>query len=238
MDQPTAPQDIFARHVTRRMWRETLFLGLLLYIAFVILTYVLDGALGLRTYSKALGGTAAILFGASFAMSGFCYYFDFLDAKIGYRKYLGLTGYFFALLYSFSLLIVEPERYFYGFFNNFWSADFLLGLTSMALFTFMALISNTSAMKKLGPHRWRLSLRVGYFAWSLLALRAFAIEHALWAQWLRTFKGFPPPRMLLSLYVVSIILFRVSIELSKYFKRGRTTQPITTTTNPSNPPPP
>lgn len=228
MDQQPPSADIFARHIIGRMWRESIFFGLLLFVAFVILTYVLDGKLILLTYSKALAGTSALLIGSSFALSGFCYYFDFLDTKIAYRKYLGLVGYYFAVLYSVSLLLVDPNRYFYGFFKNFWSTDILLGMISMAFFTYMAFISRVSAMKKMGPHRWRVALRLGYVAWVLLVIRAYILEQDLWKTWFATVHGSPPPRLLLSLFVVAVILFRISVEISKRFKRRRAAASVDT----------
>lgn len=229
--QPGKDPDIFAHAFKVNMWGTATYLAAGIYSVLVIVTYFLDGSFTILTLSKALGGTAALLLAASFALSGFCYYWNFLDTKIGYRKYLGLMGYWFALLYSFSLFVVDPDRYFFGFFENFFSVDFMLGLTAMALFTFMALISNDAAMRAMGPHTWRRSMRVGYLAWFLLALRAYFIENALWVHWFLTLRGFPPPRMLLSALVVLVILFRISIEVSKYLRRQHMQPPDPPRTN-------
>lgn len=208
-----------AREVRHRIIRNTIAFSIILYLLFLWTAYALDGVLVLRTFSKPLAATAAILFGSSFALSGFCYYFDFLDTKIGYRKYLGLVGYVYAMLYSVSLLMVEPETYFYGFAKNFFTPDIQLGVIAMALFTFMAIISNNKVMVSMGPQRWRKVMRVGYVAWLLLAFRAWYLEADLWRNWFVTYQGFPPPRMLLSFFVVGVILFRLSIEVSKRIRR-------------------
>jgi DMSO/TMAO reductase YedYZ heme-binding membrane subunit len=213
-------KDIFHRDIKRSMWQQSLGLSVILLLFFTFFVYILDGSFSFFTVSKALAGTAALFIGASFALSGFCYYWDFLDTKIAYRKYLGLVGYWYAVLYSISLLIVDPETYFFGFFENLYTPDVLLGLASMALFTIMALLSNNSAMKALGPQRWRKLFRVGYVAWLLLAIRAYIIEQELWHSWIASREGFPPPRMLLSLFVVTVILFRISIEISKRIRKN------------------
>jgi len=197
------------------MWGKTLELSLMIFIVFVAFTYILDGSLALLTFSKSLAGTAAILIGASFALSGFCYYFDFLDSKIGYRKYLGLMGFWFAFAYSISLLIVNPNRYLFGFFDNFFSLDYMLGLIAMAVFAFMAVISNAVAMKRLGPQNWRRAMRLGYGAWLLLAIRAYFLEGDVWFDWLQSFDSFPPSRLLLSIFVIAVLVFRLSVEVSK-----------------------
>lgn len=227
---------IFHPSFKAKMWLQTSIIAFALYGFFAAITNFLDGSLVLLTWSKALGGTAAVCIAISFSLSGFCYYFDFLDTKLVYRKYFGLMGYLFALAYSISLLFVNPERYFYGFFNNFFSADFILGITAMSIFTFMALISNAWAMKAIGPQNWRRGLRLGYFAWLMLAIRAYTIEKSLWMHWWQSLDSFPPPRMLLSLLVLTVILFRISIEISKFIKKHK--QPINTAqlNTPSVPP--
>ena len=208
-------QDIFLKHIKQKIWKDVFVITLLIYIVFCLFVYFIDGAISGTLFSKALAGTSAILFAASFSLSGFCYSWDSLDKKIGYRKYLGLMGFWTALAYSISLMLVDSQRYFYGFLDNALSADFILGIISMAIFTFMALISQDSIMKKMGPHNWRRALRLGYLAWLLLAIRAYVIEKELWAEYINTFDGFPPPRLLLTLLVIAVIIFRLSIVLAK-----------------------
>jgi len=208
-------KDIFHIDVKRKIWIHSWLIALILYILFIILIYNLDKSWSLLTFSKALAGTAAIMFGFSFSLSGFCYFWDFLDTKIAYRKQLGLVAYWLALAYSLSLLVLNPDIYLFGFFDNFWSYDILFGTASMAIFTFLAIISTDKMMIKMGPKRWRYTLRLGYFAWLLLAFRAYFMEQEMWLGYLKTLEGFPPPRLLLSLYVLAVIAFRISIDISK-----------------------
>jgi len=211
--------DIFHPTMQMRMWEFSLVIGILVFIAAYIGVAFLDQTNGTLQVSKALAGTGAVLIGISFSLSGFCYYWDFLDKKIAYRKYIGLVGYWFAFAYSFSLLFVNPDRYLYGFFKYFWTADFLLGVTAMAMLTFMAVISNNSAMRILGPHRWRVALRIGYLAWLLLAVRAWILENDLWREWFLSLDGFPPLRLVLTFLVILVVLFRLSVDLSKFLKQ-------------------
>lgn len=210
-----------AQNVKQKIWRHSLCLSLLTCVVFWLGLYFLEAGFSLANFSQALAGTAAVLIGASFALSGFCYYWDFLDTKIIYRKYLGLVGFWYALAYSISLLLVYPDRYFFGFFKNFLSADFILGLSSMAIFTFMALISTDKIMIKMGPHIWRQFMRLGYLAWFLLVLRAWFLEKDLWIDWLLARQGWPSPRLVLSFFVIAVILFRISIEFSKVIRRNK-----------------
>jgi len=165
------------------------------------------------------------MIGLSFALSGIGYYFDFLDKKIAYRKYFGLVGFWLALAYSVLLLFVDPEKYFYGFFDHLGSAEVLLGLGAMGILTAMALISNPWGIKKIGAKRWKGVLHLGYLAYGFLIIRAYILEHGAWGEWISDPNGLPPPRLVVSLFAVAVIVFRGSISISLYRKRKNTPIP-------------
>lgn len=167
--------------------------------------------------SKAVAGTGGFLIGFSFILSSMCYYFDFLDKKIGYRKFLGVTGYYFALTYAILLLFVNPNRYFYGFFENLATPDFILGLTALAILTIMAAVSNNKAMLAIGPKRWRTILRFGYIAYGLLVLRAFFVDGEQWIAWVATMDQVPPPRLVLTVFACIVIGLRISVPVHKKY---------------------
>lgn len=212
--------EIFARTMVRRMWVNTFLLAIIVFVWYFVYVYFeQELPIAIEHLSLALIGTADFLIGASFALSGFCYYFDFCDTKMGYRKYLGLMGYYVGLLYGATLLYLQPERYWYGFFDNFFTADIFFGVVAMAIFTFMALISNVWAMKKLGPKNWRRGLRLGYLAYALLIIRAIVIEKDLWTAWFKTPDGLPPVRIVVTLFALSVLLLRGCMIISLYLKR-------------------
>lgn len=191
-----------------------------IFCLLVIYTTVYNSAFNLPAFSQALAGTAAVLIGLSFAMSGFVYYFDFLDTRLAYRKYLGLTGFWLALGYSLSLCLTNPDRYFFHFFEYANTADVRLGLLAMAIYTFMALISNNRAIKKLGPRTWRYCLRLGYLAYALLIIRAYIMEQDLWTGWWQSPQGsLPPPRLIITLFALAVILFRGSMIVVQFARK-------------------
>lgn len=199
----------------RRLWYRSIFFTGIVFGVFVLYSLLYTGDVSVLMLSRAVAGTGGTLIGLSFVLSSICYFFDFADTKIGYRKYLGLIGYFFALTYSFMLLYVDPDRYFFGFFRNIISADFILGLTAMMIFTGMAVISNNSMMMKIGPTRWRVLLRFGYLAYGLLVIRALILDQYEWGLWLTTFATLPPPRLLLSIFAITVIGMRLAVVISK-----------------------
>lgn len=204
--------------IESKTWVLSACFALFIFDIFFFYVFIASGPFTLLSTSNVIAATAAIMIGSSFALSGLCYYFTILDRYIFYRKYLGLIGFWLALLYSTMLLFVNPERYFYGFFENIGSLDFILGLSAMTIFTMMALISNKWAMLKIGPKNWRRLLRLGYLAYGMLVIRAFDLEKDMWTQWLQMPGGLPPVRLVISLFAVLIILLRISLIFSKHFK--------------------
>ncbi len=178
------------------------------------------GAISIASLSVALGATAAFMIGISYAMSGMGYYFDFLDAKVGYRKYFGLAGMLWAIMFCYSLMFVDPDHYFYGFFQNLGTTEFILGLLAMAILVFMVIISTPQGIKKIGPANWRLGLRSGYLASAIFVVWATLVYGQTWNNWFDARPlSLPPLMMIATVFTVAVILFRGSIFLSQHFHR-------------------
>lgn len=218
---------LFEHSLSGRMWTHSWLLAFGTASLFVVYVYFLDGSLStLLSWSKVVAGTSAVALGISLSLGSIGYYFDFLDKQVLYRKYLGLVGFWLALFYSVMLLFVNPSRYFFGFFDNLGSADFIFGLAAMAIFTMMALISNIPMMKWLGPERWRSLLSLGYVAYALLVIRAIFIEGDMWLRWWQTMdSGLAPARLVISLFAVVVLLLRVSVPVSKFIRSKQSALP-------------
>lgn len=197
------------------MWLHSLLLALVFFSGFFVYAVLEQKSLTLYSVSLAVLGAADVMLGLSFAMSGFCYYFDFLDHKLAYRKYFGLVGYWLALLYTALVSVLEPDRYWYGLRDNLLSADILLGMGAMVILTFMMLISNNRAMRAMGVANWRRGLRLGYLAYFMLIVRAMVIEWDVWVVWWQTLDNLPPVRLVVSLFAMSVLLLRGSMLISK-----------------------
>ena len=207
------------------LWIKSVILAEIIFGFFLVYVFLIDFSVSLKSIGSAIAASASIMIGLSFALSGICYFFDFLDREFYYRKYFGLVGYFLALFYSVLLLFIDPQRYFYGFFDNLLSLDVILGLSAMTIFTMMAIISNKTAMILLKPQNWRALLRLGYLAYGLLVIRAAVLEKDLWLAWWKQHNSLPPVRLVISVFAVMVILLRISIKISKLIKMA-TRQPI------------
>lgn len=213
--------------MTKKLWGHSLLIAAAIGIFFFVYVLILDGPFTLVSMAKVLAGMANFLFAMSLSLSSFGYFFNFLDSKVVYRKYLGLLGYFSALSYALFLPVLRPERYGSGLAEYFWTSDVLLGLTAMGIFTGMALISNDRAMLAIGPVRWRNVLRLGYLAFFLLVIRAVMNESnpigadarpEYWAAYFRSLDTLPPTRLLFSIVAMTVIFFRLAVEFDKWWK--------------------
>lgn len=172
--------------------------------------------------SFALAAAASFLYAMAFVSGSMSYYIGWPNMRDGYQKQIGITGFWLSFAYSVTLLILYPDFYLYGFFDNVWTWDITLGLSAMAIFGAMTLINS----KPVSPYfTWdtiKFVLGLGFVAYALLVIRAIFIEFDLWVYWLTTFEGDIPGRLVLSVVAVAILLLRISVPIhKKLFPRER-----------------
>ncbi|MDP3965079.1 MAG: hypothetical protein Q8Q20_05525 [bacterium] len=205
------------------LWRNSFLLSAAAYSGVIIYQLGRGVDYSINHANAALADTAIILIGLSFALSGICYFWDFFDTKIIYRKYLGITGFAYALahgLIAYFLYFVIPNdqsRYdalyvweVFGFqVNNAYA--FLFGATALLILLFMASISNTAGMKRYGQ-RWRPLLRLGYLAYFLALLHYGIKRYEVWEIWLTERPSVLPPfSLLLTAFVLLVFILRLAL---------------------------
>ena len=153
--------------------------------------------------------TAGFLLATSFSASSFSYFTGWPNMRLGYQKQIGVLAFWFCLLYCVTLLLLEPNIYYYGFWDNLGTPNFILGLSAMTIFGLMVALNS----KPIAPHlSWdtiRLFLNLGFFGYGLLVMRAIFLEWPLWVEWFATLSGAPTNRFILSVLAVSVLLFRL-----------------------------
>jgi DMSO/TMAO reductase YedYZ heme-binding membrane subunit len=157
------------------------------------------------TLNKGVADTAVILMGLSMILSGVCYFFNFFDTKIVYRKQLGLIGFAFGMAHvllswdAFTSLL-NAENWAKG---AIWPA--FTGLLAFIIFTIMALVSNMRVARALGGKLWRYILRTGYLALILL-------KSARWITWYQGgMKTLPAMSLITSVFILIVILMRIAL---------------------------
>lgn len=180
------------------------------------------------TLNKALADSAMILIGLSFALSGLCYFWNFVDTKIIYRKYLGLAGFAVAVThgvmslvfylywkprgYETSPIFILDHQWDWGIFlvSNIYA--FASAVVALLIFLMMALISNQYAIHELGGVWWRRLLRVGYVAY-VFGTMHFLIKNI--PEWREMFMGsepvLPPLNFMVFLLVCGVVILRTAL---------------------------
>lgn len=178
---------------------------------------------------EALIDAGMILVGLSCALSGLCFFWDFVDTKIIYRKYLGLAGmtltFCYILLTSFLYFGSRPEsieedaRFD---FDHLWdvagiaipnSYTAVLIVTALLLYIAIAAISNQHTIHELGGVRWRKLLRYGSYS-GLILSALFLLIHSF-SNWQYSFfleeRLLPPLSFVVFLFVVFTLGLRISL---------------------------
>lgn len=172
------------------------------------------GAFTLGVVNKASAHTAFILIGISFALSSICYFWNFLDSKIVYRKDIGLSGFAFAMAHGIISFWFLPNRFpfpeYYLASENILS--FIFAVSALLIYAVMAAISNHFATHILGGVLWRYLLRLGYVAYVYTILHFALQEYEEWIGWFAHRETvIPPSSFFLFLFGMLIILLRISL---------------------------
>ena len=197
-----------------RMWLNTFALGALVFAAGALYLFARRGVFDLYIANKVLAVDALVLIGLSFALSGLVYFWDFVDTKIIYRKFLGLAGFGLAGLHVIVSLFLLPEKLGFG---EFWEhpASMSFGAVALLIFILMAAISNKYAFNQLGSRRWRALLRLGYWAFIFVLVHLSILKYGGWIKWFSSFDPILPPLSLLAIiFGVAVIILRLALWLS------------------------
>lgn len=204
----------------KRTWGVALLLSLL-FIApsvwYVQLGYT-DSSV-LQTFSFISASVASLLFAIAFSLGSISYFTGWPNMRHGYQKQIGITAFWWAVIYTLTLPILHPELYWYGLPTHFFTADVVLGLSAMTIFAAMVLINS----RWIAPHVTKKTiffiLGLGYVGYALLVIRAVLLEFDLWVLWMQTVSGLPPGRFILSIIALSVLVFRVIVAFHKQYKK-------------------
>lgn len=171
--------------------------------------------------NKSVADTSIFLIGMSMLLTSLCYFWDFVDTKIIYRKHLGLIGFAFGLVHiglSWDVFkrLITIETWQQG---VPWAA--FTAAIATVIFTIMALISNNYSTRKLGGQRWRQTLRLGYVAIIFVWLHVALLKSKYWIRWWQEGPDSPPSMSLLvALFMLIVVVMRIALQVSILRKRA------------------
>jgi hypothetical protein len=138
------------------------------------------------------------------------------NMRAGFQKQIGIMAFFTSLLYATTLPMLYPDLYWSGLTTHILSADVLLGVGAMSIFTAMVLINSSFLSPYVTKPTIFFVLGLGYVGYALLVIRAILIEYPIWAEWFVNVSGVPPGRLVLSVIALCVLLLRVAVAIDKH----------------------
>ncbi len=184
-----------------------------LVVVYMFLVY--GGIETLSFWSGVSSAVAGFMLATAFTASSFSYFTTWPNMRLGYQKQIGVLAFWLCVVYCVTLVFLEPEVYFYGFYEHLFTPDIFFGLIAMVIFGLMVFINS----KPVAPHfSWptiRFFLNLGYWGYGALVVRAIFLEGPLWINWFLSFDGPPTNRFILSVLAVTVIGLRIAAVQSK-----------------------
>ncbi|MAF14105.1 MAG: hypothetical protein CMI53_04420 [Parcubacteria group bacterium] len=211
-----------------KLWIHTFIFSIFVFVGGSLYLFARRGDYDLYIANKVFATTALVLMGLSMALSGLCYFWDFVDTKIIYRKHLGVIGFGYAVLHIIVTLFFLPNK----FAQPEWIIDHpvsaIVATLALLIFIGMVAISNRHAVVELGSKRWRALMRVGYVAFALVIVHFALLKYNGWIKWIDTHEPFLPPLSLLEvIFGVGVIILRLALWVSVLSKKKPTSSPTT-----------
>lgn len=197
-----------------RKWEVAIIFALFYSLPVIVYVWASTGTLATASAWNAItAGVAGCLLATALSASTWYYYTGWPNMRWGYQKQIGVLAFGLCLLYCVELLFIQPEIYWYGFWENLMTPNFFYGLSAMVIFAAMT-FANTEFMKQyITWDTIKFILGLGFVGYALLIIRAIFLEWPIWSAWLQTFDGLPTTRFVLSSLAMSVLLFRLSIPL-------------------------
>ncbi len=196
-----------------QLWRDSWLVGggLTMFMFLYLLAFSVIPA-DILMLNQAFANAGMVIIGLSFALSGLCYFWDFVDTKIIYRKHLGLVGFWLIVAHGVITLGL-PEFPLAAFFLPENIIAFLAAVGATLILIMMALISNQVAVRELGGKRWRALLRLGYLAYIFGIIHMAIKKYPVWSDWAITgaSSGMPPISLLVVFFAICVLSLRLTL---------------------------
>ena len=200
-----------------KLWFFSLLIALITFgISYFYYQFSKEGATGTRLVSQLTADAGTILIIISFLFSPLTFFFNFLDQKLAYRKYLGLVGFYLTLIHIYITIdfaMHNPSSSFRDF-ARIWS--FLLGIIATSLFIQMTILSNDSFVRTFGSKAQRIYLRLaGYSALIIVVIHFWLRKSDGWQKWLNGSGSGPVPPLsfVVLIFAVVVVLLRLLLWL-------------------------
>lgn len=209
----------------RRMWAEMIVYSIILLIVISGYYFAQSPSFTGRTINRIFGDLALLLIGISLILSGVCYFWDFADKYIIYRKHIGLVGVGYMILHVILSIVLPNYAPFPGYYlTDVRITSFIAALIGAVIFTLMAIASNRFTIVEIGPQLWRKLMRFGYIGF---AFTLFHFGTKGMSSWLPWFMGesrsvVPSFGLIVFLFGIVVIVLRIVLWIATV-KKGKLT---------------
>jgi len=218
-----------------RLWSDIIVYSLILFTVVSGYYFIQRGTYDFGIFNQVLSNVGMLLVGLSFALSGICYFWNFADHFIIYRKELGVVGFGYVFVHGLLSLFFLPEYrpILFYYFENETILAFLFALIAIVIYVMMIIISTKTMIHKIGGHNWRTLLRVGYIAYVFSLIHMWLNSYSFWLRYLSGQGQSPMPSfgLLTFLAGIFVIILRIAVWISTSKKSPQTPvvqPPITT----------
>ncbi|MCH7492815.1 hypothetical protein IID19_04515 [Patescibacteria group bacterium] len=204
------------------LWIRTILFSIVIFIIGGLYLYLRRGEFDLHIANKVFAITSLFLIGFSLSLSALCYFWNFLDTKIVYRKHLGVIGFAYALLHALTTFILLREEFPWPDWYSTEIISVLLGLAALIIFSGLAAISNRFSIMELGGRTWRRLLRYGGYTGFILVIIHFGLlKYKGWGRWFSSYDPWMPPLSLIAIIFVSLVLMlRLALAIALFRKKS------------------
>ncbi len=194
------------------MWMHSILLSFYVYIVVAFYTSGITGFLVSRQVNISIGYIGLIFILLSMAMSSICYFWNFADRYLAYRKYFGILGFVYSLIhFVISFTLIQVRTGFIPFLQDPSNTlPFFAGLSSLVILFVLTSLSHRIPMRWLGPW-WRRIMRFGYLALILAVVHTAARQGGEWIGWISFQREYllPPFGLLMFIATAVVLLLRV-----------------------------
>lgn len=205
-----------------KLWWDITLYSLVIFIIISLYLFATQGKYDLRSFSRATANVGVILIGLSFMLSGLCYFWNFADHFIIYRKQLGVIGFLYTLIHaavvlfrSASLNVLIPTSI-----SNARDIALISAEIAIIMYIGMILVSTKFVIHEIGGQRWRQFLRAGYIAFILSLIHMYFQGSSFWLSWLtgKSSAIFPSIGLLVFLFGMGVVVLRIRLWFATHKK--------------------
>ncbi len=203
-------------HTDTQLWMRSIVFSICVSLFIGIYYFIQRDFISIETINVIIADVSFILIGLSFGLSSVCYFWNFADQYIVYRKHIGLTGFVYAWLHLTLSFLIYPAflRFSQYSISDIFYLKFFYGVIAFIIFTVMAIISNRFAVHELGGVMWRRLLRVGYIGYIFVLFHFVPIFWLIWIKWamqLSTYPRLPPFNLFLFFFGLLVLILRAAL---------------------------